>query len=119
MATTLDLAGVEKPEYIEFNSLLPLAKGKQTESNYDAIYGAYINYQRMIRKDGFKLIAYPNADKVLLFDMKNDPLEMHDLSDDTDFSNKKRELFDALVKLQQEMDDTLNLQALYDSTVKK
>ncbi len=117
MATTLELAGVEKPEYIEFNSLLPLAEGKQTESNYDAIYCAYINYQRMIRKDGFKLIAYPNADKVLLFDMKNDPLEMHDLSDNADFSDKKRELFDALIKLQVEMDDTLNLQKLYSSTI--
>jgi len=45
--------------------------------------------------------------------MKNDPLEIHDLCDNIKYADKKRELFDALIKLQEEMDDTLNLQDLY------
>ena len=118
MATALDIAGVEKPAYVEFNSLLPLAKGKQTKSNYDAIYGAYVNYQRMIRKDGFKLIAYPNANKVLLFDLKKDPLEMNDLSEKPEYSAKVKELFDDLLKLQKDMDDTFDLTKLYNEVVK-
>ncbi len=117
MATTLELAGVEKPEYIEFNTLLPLAKGEQSESSYDAIYGAYINSQRMIRKDGFKLIAYPDANIIRLFDLENDPLEMHDLRDKNEYANKKKLLFDDLLKLQEDMDDTLNLQKLYDNVI--
>ena len=34
----------------------------------------------MIRKDGFKLIVYPKIKKILLFDLKNDPFEMNDIS---------------------------------------
>ncbi len=117
MATTLDIAGAEKPEYIEFNSLLPLAKGEQTKSNYDAIYGCYINYQRMIRKDEYKLIAYPKANKVLLFDLKNDPKEMYDLSDNKKYADRKKQLFDDLLKLQTEMNDTLDLKPLFKTVI--
>ena len=113
MATALDIAGVEKPQYVEFSSLLPLAKGEQTKSNYDAIYGAYTSTQRMIRKDGYKLIIYPRASKALLFDMKKDPLEMNDLSDQKEYSAKVNELFKELLQLQEQMDDTLDLKPLY------
>ncbi len=119
MATALDIAEVEKPPYVEFHSLLPLAKGEQTKGNYDEIYGAYINYQRMIRKDGFKLIAYPRANKVLLFDLKKDPLEMNDLSENPEYTAKVKKLFDDLLKLQKNMDDTLNLKPLYNVVVNK
>ncbi len=114
MATALDLAGVEKPDYVEFNSLLPFIRGEQSESNYDAIYGCYINWQRMIRKDGFKLIVYPKAQMVLLYDLNNDPLEMTNLSDNPRYFEKKKSLFEDLLVLQQQMDDTLNLKPLYN-----
>jgi arylsulfatase A-like enzyme len=117
MATALDIAGVQKPVYIEFNSLMPLAKGEQTKSNYDAIYGAYVNFQRMIRKDGFKLIAYQNANKVLLFDLKKDPLEMNDLSEKPEYASKVKEMFDDLLKLQKNMDDDLDLKPLYEKVI--
>ncbi len=115
MATTLELAGIEKPEYVEFSSFLSLAKGTQTKSNYDAIYGCYTNKQRMIRKDGFKLIAYPEANKILLFDMENDPLEIIDLADNQEFSSRKKQLFNDLLKLQIEMEDELDLNPLYNA----
>ena len=51
MATSLELAGVEKPEQVDFNSLLPLASGKTKKSVYNLIYGAYFGVQRMIRTD--------------------------------------------------------------------
>ena len=38
MPTTLELAGITPPPQVEFHSLLPLLRGKQTESNYPAIY---------------------------------------------------------------------------------
>ena len=75
MATSLDIAGIKKPKYIEFNSFLDIAKGETSKSKYDAIYGAYLDVQRMIRKDGYKLMVYPKIKKILLFDLKNDPEE--------------------------------------------
>lgn len=117
MATTLELSGVKKPEYVEFNSFLDLAKGNAPESHYDAIYGSYINLQRMIRKDGFKLIVYPEAHKVLLYDLENDPEELHDLADDPTYADEGQYLFDELIKLQQKMGDTLDLSSLHAAVI--
>ncbi len=72
MATSLEIAGIEKPDYVFFNSVMDLVEGSRTKSHYDAIYNGYINFQRMIRKDGFKLLVYPKLNKVLLFDMNKD-----------------------------------------------
>jgi arylsulfatase A-like enzyme len=109
MPTTLQLAGIDKPSDVFFNSFLHLAQGKQTEGNYPAIYGAYMNLQRMIRKDGFKLIVYPKIDKILLFDLENDPKEMSDLSEDPAHAEKIQDLYKDLTALQKEMQDPLVL----------
>jgi arylsulfatase A-like enzyme len=109
MATSLDLAGIEKPEYVEFNSLLPMLNKDVAASNYDEIYGAYINFQRMVRTEKYKMIVYPNAKKIRLFDMENDPQEMNDLTDNSDYAEVKKELVAKLKKQQQIMDDPLDL----------
>ncbi len=109
MATSLQLAGIEKPSHVFFNSFLDLAQGKQQNSHYPAIYGAYMDYQRMIRKDGYKLLVYPRVNKVLLFDLENDPNEISDLSDDPDYSVLVKSLFADLMELQEEMEDPLKL----------
>lgn len=113
MATSLDLAGIPKPEYVEFNSLLPIVRGKQKYGNYDAVYGAYMDLQRMIRADGYKLIVYPEAGITLLFDMDKDPLEMNDLSGDKNYQEIKTELFKKLLDLQLEMTDSLDLKKIF------
>ncbi len=117
MASALDVAGVEKPVYVEFSSLMAQAKGEQKESNYDAIYGGYRDLQRMIRKDNFKLIVYPAAKKLLLFDMKNDPLEMSDLSDIEKYQDLKKELFLGLLELQKQMNDEVDLSKVFPEMV--
>ncbi len=117
MATSLELAGVEKPDYVFFNSVLDLADGSRTKSNYDAIYNGYINYQRMIRKDGFKLIVYPKLGKVLLFDMDNDPEEMNDLAENPEYKEKIKTLFSDLQQLQQQFNDPLDLSNIHLKSV--
>ena len=116
MATTLDLSGMEKPAYVEFNSLMPFIKGEQTESNYPAIYGCYTkNDQRMVRADGFKLIVYPKAKTIRLYDMENDPMEINDLAANPEYKEKVSELLGKLYQLQEEMDDPLDLKAMLDA----
>jgi arylsulfatase A-like enzyme len=109
MATSLQLAGIEKPSQVFFNSFLDLAQGKQQKSHYPAIYGAYMDFQRMIRKDGYKLLVYPRVNKVLLFDMENDPNEMNDLSDNPEYAVRVKSLLADLMELQEEMQDPLVL----------
>ncbi|WP_136464785.1 sulfatase-like hydrolase/transferase [Flagellimonas onchidii] len=116
MATSLELAGIEKPDYVDFNSLLPLAKGETAEGSLEkGVYGAYMDYQRMIRKDGYKLLVYPKIDKVLLFDMENDPLEMHDLAEEPEHKERVKTLFASLLELQKEMKDPLDLNEMYQN----
>lgn len=108
MPTSLQMAGIEIPDSVDFKSLLPLIRGKQ-ERQYKAIYGAYLNVQRMVRKDDYKLIYYPKIDKTLLFNLKNDPKEMRNLADDPKYSRKLSELMQTLRELQSEMGDKLEI----------
>jgi arylsulfatase A-like enzyme len=112
MPTTLELAGAPVPEHVEFKSLLPIVRG-QRDRNYDAIYGAYLQLQRMVRQDGFKLILYPAIRQVLLFDLQADPDETVNLADDPKHQTTKKLLFAALLKLQQETQDSLDLKAAF------
>lgn len=113
MATALDLAGVEKPKHVFFNSLRPLLNGGQKTSSYDSVYGAYLELQRAVTHDGWKLIAYPKAKVLRLYHLAEDPLEMADLAANPEHDAKKKEMFERLVKLSAELGDKVDLQALF------
>ena len=66
MPSTLELAGVEIPEHVQFKSLMPLLAGKK-KKNYETIYGGFKYLQRMVRKDNFNLLWYPKAEKLVKF----------------------------------------------------
>ncbi len=108
MATSLELASIEKPDYVFFNSLLGLTSGHQTESNYPEIYGAFRGLQRMIRKDGMKLIHYPKINVTRLFDMNADPLEMNDLSGQAKYAEKETQLMAELEALKKSFNDPMD-----------
>jgi arylsulfatase A-like enzyme len=110
MPTTLELAGVGQPEHVEFNSLLPMLKGGS--SPYKSIYGCYLTKQRSIRTDKYKLIAYPDAKVLRLYDMQADPAEKHDLAGEVTMKPVLADLFDRLIALQAKMNDDLDLHAL-------
>jgi arylsulfatase A-like enzyme len=118
MATSLDIANIEKPTYIEFNSFLDIAKGQAKTSKYDAIYGAYLDAQRMIRKDGYKLMVFPNIKKILLFNLSDDPEEMNDLSKLTEHQERIKSLFLDLQQLQKDMADPLDITDSYSANQK-
>ena len=110
MATSLELADISPAKYTSFKSFLSLVKGNDRNPNYPlGIYGAYMNSQRMIRKGGYKLIVYPKIKKTLLFDLKKDPLEMHDISSKRQKRKVVKNLFKNLMLLQRKYKDSLDL----------
>ncbi len=117
MATSLELAGINKPDDVFFNSFMPLVQNIRSEGYYqeDGIYGAYIDLQRMIRKDGFKLIVYPDIEKLLLFNVDADPLEINNLSEKPEYKEKVKQMLEELVELQANMKDKLNLKPIFSS----
>jgi len=112
MPTTLDLAGVPRPDHVQFKSLLPLIRG-ETVTPYDAIYGAYLDLQRSVKQDGYKLILYPKLAKARLYNLREDPGETNDLADDPRSRPVIKKLFAKLVELQQQTGDGLNLKSFY------
>ncbi|MCC6509151.1 MAG: sulfatase-like hydrolase/transferase, partial [Pirellulaceae bacterium] len=114
MATSLELAGVDKPTVCEFQSFAALARGESGSPVRRSIYGAYLQLQRCVVKDGWKLIVYPKAKVMRLYDHNRDPLELHDLANDVQMNSKKQELFEELLKLQVELGDKLDLKAVFN-----
>ncbi len=114
MPTTLELAGVDRPDHVQFKSLVPFLRGgKAPATLYDAHYGAYLKLQRSVTQDGFKLVLYPKIEKSLLFDLRNDPLEMNDVFAASEHAGRVRRLFARLRELQKETGDELDLAAVY------
>ena len=110
MPTVIEYAGGEVPGYVEFNSLKSFIEGTAHESHYPEVYGAYMDLQRMIRVDDYKLIVYPYAGMKRLFNLVEDPQEMNDLAGAPEYRVQVDAMFEKLVKLQAEMGDTLNLE---------
>lgn len=118
MATALDIAGANKPEYVEYKSVLPILSG-ETDQSYDSMYGAYMNTQRMILRDGWKVIAYPQLKKVKLFNLEKDPLEMNDLSSNPEYASKLKQLTELLEQQMDVMGDPMTSLAKADFNAKK
>lgn len=105
MPTTLELAGINDPA-VDFKSLLPILREKSRE-HYDAIYGAYLDRQRMITKGDWKLLSYPTIGVERLYNVKNDPNELHDLINNPEVAPKLDEMRQALTKLSAGLNDPL------------
>ncbi len=115
MATSLELAGVKKPEYVEFSSLLPLIGDAKRESHLgDSVYFAYTpTLQRAIRVGDYKLIVYPPVKTVRLFNIAEDPEEMRDLAGLPAQWGRIREMFQELLAQQEKMEDPLDLKSTF------
>jgi arylsulfatase A-like enzyme len=113
MPTTLELAGIEKPAQVDFQSLLPLLRGDESAAARDTIYAAYLDLQRAVIHNGWKLILYPKAQAVRLYHLDEDPLEMRDLSADPARAATVSQLFERLLAQQKVLGDPLDLAGEY------
>lgn len=109
MATSYDLAGIDKPKQVYFNSLMPAIRNRRTASAYPDIYGGYMGTQRMVRTKQYKMVVYPAAEKLLLFDLKKDPDEMRDVAADPACAKAVEDMKARLLRQQKELDDTLDV----------
>ena len=121
--TFLELAGVPIPADIQGVSLVPLLKGKAASKQdkqkikhwRDAIYYHYYEYPAEhdvrrhygIRTDRYKLIHFYGHDvnSWELFDLKNDPHEMHNLYGQPGMERLQRDMHHRLELLQIQYDD--------------
>jgi len=104
--TLLEVGGARVPRHIDFRSMLPVVRGEKAEI-HPALYGAYIEHQRMVREGDWKLIVYPKADKLRLFNLREDPFERDDLADDPAHAATKARLLKRLIELQKKQGDTI------------
>jgi arylsulfatase A-like enzyme len=109
MATSLALAGMPKPQHVDFHNILPLAKGETEKSPYRDIYGAYLDAQRSITRGNLKLLAYPGVPLLRVYNLKKDPFERKDLAKTKRGQKVIELLFPELLKLQKQMNDELDL----------
>ena len=90
--TFLEVAGLDVPTAIQGRSLLPILRndGKATSDWRDAIYYAYYENAAVhnvpvhdgVRAQHHKLMFFPRTSEWQLFDLQEDPHEMHSLHDD-------------------------------------
>ena len=107
--TICELVGVSLPHEIDGRSVVPVLQGKTNEI-HDHVFGYFLNFQRMIRGDRWKLIHYPQIDHWQLFDLENDPYELSNLSDDPAGTDIKRDLQERLRRWQEQVGDSLTSQ---------
>jgi choline-sulfatase len=117
MPTVLDWAGADT-DGVDFQSLEPMLLG-ETKEHYDAIYGAYIGSQRMVIKDGWKLIVYPNIGVKRLYNLHKNHQEMLDLAGNPEFSARLIQLSAALEEEMDRMDDPMTSIAAADFSLRE
>lgn len=108
-ATTCELAGVPIPDTVEFPSLAGFLRGGTGPVN-DAVFCYYKSYQRMARTKTHKIIVYPQIQRVQVFDLVNDPWEIHDLSADPAAAGIRAQLMARLKEFQVQLGDKLNME---------
>ena len=97
--TCNEVAGKKVPEFFDGESLLPiLREGKTNERKgvLGQLAGHFVAFeQRMWRREDYKLI-FNATDVGELYDLKNDPQELHNLFYDEKYTAIKREMLDEL-----------------------
>ena len=94
--TVCEQTGLAIPGSVQGKSLLPVLRGENAEV-HETVFGYFTNTQRMLRTtDGWKLIWYPQVDRLQLFNVARDAEELQDLSADPQHSERVQQLLKAL-----------------------
>ena len=102
--TLFGLAGVEVPEGMDGKNLAPLWNGER-KAVRSMLMTAYRGTQRAVQNGQWKLIYYPLLDHSQLFDLQEDPYEIHNLASDSAHQERRRALMDSMRILQRRFGD--------------
>ena len=103
--TLCGLTGLSIPDEVEGKSLAKVIHGKQAKVR-DHLFTAYMDDQRTIRDDRWKLFYRSKEDRAALYDLKNDPHELKDLAAKPENKDRIAKLKVELAKAQQLYGDT-------------
>ncbi len=105
--TLCELAGVEMLVTVEGRSLLA-AMHDSSQRVRDSLYLAYTDKQRGVRRGRYKLLEYVVGGRRVmtqLFDVEQDPWELHNLAEDPRHGSELGELRSEMFRLRDEWDD--------------
>ncbi|MCF7763088.1 MAG: sulfatase-like hydrolase/transferase [Verrucomicrobia bacterium] len=105
LPTLCSVTGIAEPGELAGHSLEPIWLGKQSMVR-NSVFLPYGNVMRSVRDEQWKLISYPQINHRQLFDLKNDPLELHDLAGDPDRTGDVTRLLTLTRAWQQKVGDT-------------
>ncbi len=115
--TFLDMAGAKIPSDIQGESLVPLLKGEKTIGKWrDAIYYHFYEFpaEHMVKRhygvrtNRYKLIHFYNdIDEWEMFDLKNDPQEMHNIYNDPAYAKVQKDMHKKLKAMKKKYDDPI------------
>jgi len=104
--TLLDLAGLKIPDTVQFKSLQALVENAKAPHR-EYLYFAFMDWQRSIRDERYKLIEYcvGDARHTQLFDLTKDPYEETNLAEISQYREKVDRLRERLVKARVRLND--------------
>ena len=103
-ATMCGLAGLSSPKGNDSRDLGPVMRGEK-KAAHETIFLPFQSRQRAIRDERWKLHIYPEINHRLLFDLENDPHELNNLADKTEYDGKKAEMVLLMEKTRTELGD--------------
>jgi arylsulfatase A-like enzyme len=106
--TLCDALGIQPPQDLEGESLRPLWEGKKDRVR-DSVFLPFIQIQRAVRDERWKLICYPKISHMQLFDLHSDPYEITNLIDRPECAPHVQRLLTLMKQWQAKVDDTLKL----------
>jgi arylsulfatase A-like enzyme len=120
--TFLDVAGVEAPDDMQGESLVPLFTGKADQWTRDAVYYHYYEYpaEHMVNRhyalvnEDYKLIHYYyGLDYWELYDRKKDAHEVNNVYDDPAYAEVRERLHREMEKIREKYGDSDELSRQY------
>lgn len=108
--TLCDCVGIKAPEGLRGKSLKPIWTGERQQIR-DTVFLPYIEIQRAIRDERWKLIVYPKIEYMQFFDLKSDPHETTNLYDRPEYADQIQQLQLKMKQWQIEVGDKLELPA--------